>query len=428
MNQNYLHKIEIASRDEINTLQVKRLKNVLYKVYNKIPFYKKKFDIHGVHPDDFKYLNDIEKFPFTTKEDLRNNYPFSLFAEPLSKIVRIHASSGTTGKATVVGYTKKDLECWSEVVARSIYAAGGRAGDMVHIVYGYGLFTGGLGAHYGAEHLGCTVIPISGGNSEKQIQLIEDFKPKIIMITPSYFLHLMEIMQTKNINTKNCSLEIGLFGAEVWSNEIRQTIESNFSMDAVDIYGLSEIIGPGVANECVEDKGFLYIWEDHFYPEIVNPDNGQVLKEGVKGELIFTSLTKEAMPLIRYRTRDLTALYPGKARSMRRMKKILGRCDDMLFIRGVNVFPSQIEEILLSFSEVAPIYQLVVDKKKSLPKLIVNFEIKYDDISLLQKTNLEKTIANKIKSLLGVSVTTKIINTGNIPRSQGKAQRVIMTY
>src|SRR5262245_50215802 len=342
-----LDPIEVASRDEIAALQLKRLKWTLRHVYDNVPHYWKKFDSAGVHPDDLNSLEDLAKFPFTSKEDLRTNYPFGLFAVPIQQIVRTHASSGTTGKPTVVGYTKQDIDTWADVVARSIRASGGRPGMRVHVAYGYGLFTGGLGAHYGAERLGCMTIPVSGGMTERQVQLIQDFAPDIIMVTPSYMLAILDQFRRVGVDPRSTSLKVGIFGAEPWTQAMRQEIERAFDMHAVDIYGLSEVMGPGVANECVESKDGLHIWEDHFYPEIIDPVTGKVLPDGETGELVFTSLTKQAMPVIRYRTRDLTRLLPGTARSMRRMEKVTGRSDDMMIVRGVNVFPTQIEELLL---------------------------------------------------------------------------------
>ena len=371
-----LEPIETASRDEICALQLKRLQWSVRHTYDNVEYYRKRCQAQDVHPDDLKTLEDLAKFPFTVKKDLRDTYPFGLFAVPLSQVVRLHASSGTTGKPIVVGYTKNDIDTWANLIARSIRAAGGRAGDMVHVAYGYGLFTGGLGAHYGAERLGCTVVPMSGGQTEKQVQLIQDFKPRIIMVTPSYVLNIVEEMERQGINPKESSLEIGIFGAEPWTGQMRQEIEQRLAIDAVDIYGLTEVMGPGVASECVETKDGLTIWEDHFYPEIINPETGDVLPDGEPGELVFTSLTKEAFPVIRYRTRDLTRLLPGTARSMRRMDKITGRSDDMLIIRGVNVFPSQIEELILKIPRLAPAYQLVVSRDGNLDKLEVNVEVR----------------------------------------------------
>ncbi len=349
-----LEPIETASRDEISALQLQRLQWSVRHTYDNVEHYRKRCQAQDVRPNDLKTLEDLARFPFTVKKDLRDTYPFGLLAVSLSQVARLHASSGTTGKPIVVGYTKNDIDTWANVVARSIRAAGGRAGDMVHVAYGYGLFTGGLGAHYGAERLGCTVVPMSGGQTEKQVQLIQDFKPRIIMVTPSYVLNIVEEMERQGINPKKCSLEIGIFGAEPWTGQMRQEIEQRLAIDAVDIYGLTEVMGPGVASECVETKDGLTIWEDHFYPEIINPETGEALADGEPGELVFTSLTKEAFPVIRYRTRDLTRLLPGTARSMRRLDKITGRSDDMLIIRGVNVFPSQIEELILKIPQLAP--------------------------------------------------------------------------
>src|SRR5437867_4932311 len=364
-----LEPIERASRDELQALQLRRLRATLLLAYDHVPHYREAFEAKGVHPSDLKSLADLAKFPFSTKQDLRANYPFGLFAVPRAQIVRLHASSGTTGKPTVVGYTKHDIDIWAHLMARSIRAAGGRAGDIVHIAYGYGLFTGGLGAHYGAEKLGATVIPMSGGQTEKQVQLISDFKPDIIMVTPSYMLAIAEEMERQGIDPRKTSLEIGIFGSEPWTPAMRTAIEARLDMDAIDIYGLSEIIGPGVAQECIETKDGLTIWEDHFYPEIIDPESGRVLAEGEKGELVFTSLTKEALPIIRYRTRDLTRLLPPTARTMRRMEKITGRADDMLIIRGVNVFPTQIEELILKTAGLSPDYVLALSKSGPLDHL-----------------------------------------------------------
>ena len=373
-----LDPIEIASRDEIAALQLGRLKATLRRAYDNVPHYRAAFERAGVHPDDLRELSDLAKFPFTTKDDLRRHYPFGMFAVPRSEVVRIHASSGTTGKPTVVGYTRRDIEVWAEVCARSIRAAGGRAGDIVHVVYGYGLFTGGLGAHYGAERLGCTVVPVSGGMTERQVQLIADFGPDIIMVTPSYMLAIGDEFARQGLDPRACSLKVGIFGAEPWTEAMRAEIEERFAIDAVDIYGLSEVIGPGVANECVETKDGLHVWEDHFYPEVVDPATGELLPDGARGELVFTSLTKEAMPVVRYRTRDLTRLLPGTARSMRRIEKITGRSDDMLIIRGVNLFPTQIEELILKDPRLAPHYVLEVAGRARLDALKVIVEAKAD--------------------------------------------------
>ncbi len=367
-----LDPIEIASRDEIAALQLSRMQWSLRHAYDNVAHYKTAFDDNGIHPDDLKHLSDLAKFPFTTKEHLRENYPFGMFAVPREQVIRIHASSGTTGKPTVVGYTANDVAMWADMVARSMRAAGAREGDIVHISYGYGLFTGGLGAHYGAEKLGCTIVPVSGGMTARQVQLIQDFKPRVIMVTPSYLLNILDEMAAQGVSPEETSLEIGIFGAEPWTNEMRQQIEQRGYLHAVDIYGLSEVIGPGVANECIETKDGLHIWEDHFYPEVIDPETGKIMPDGELGELVFTSLTKEAFPVVRYRTRDLTRLSPGTARSMRRMEKVTGRSDDMLIIKGVNLFPSQIEEILVQIPEVSPHYQLELVKDGNLDSLKVH--------------------------------------------------------
>ncbi|HUH00785.1 MAG TPA: phenylacetate--CoA ligase PaaK, partial [Kofleriaceae bacterium] len=373
-----LDPIEIASRDEIAALQLARLRATLRRAYDHVPHYRTAFDAAGVHPDDLRDLADLARFPFTAKDDLRRHYPFGMFAVPRAQVARIHASSGTTGQPTVVGYTKADIEVWAEVCARSIRASGGRSGDLVHVVYGYGLFTGGLGAHYGAERLGCTVVPMSGGMTERQVQLIADFEPDIMMVTPSYMLAIGDEFARQGLDARASSLRIGIFGAEPWTEAMRAEIEQRFAMDAVDIYGLSEVIGSGVANECIETKDGLHLWEDHFYPEIVDPATGALLPDGERGELVLTTLTKEAMPVIRYRTRDLTRLLPGTARSMRRMEKVTGRSDDMLIIRGVNLFPSQVEELILSDPRLAPHYLLEVRRERRLDQLKVIVEAKAD--------------------------------------------------
>ncbi len=416
--------IETASIDELRQLQLQRLKHSINHAYNNSPVYKKKFDEHGVHPDDIKNLEDLAKFPFTTKQDLRENYPFGMFAVPQEDIVRIHASSGTTGKPTVVGYTQSDIDTWANVVARSIYAAGGRKGDKCHIAYGYGLFTGGLGAHYGAERLGCAVIPMSGGQTEKQVQLIQDFKPDLIMVTPSYMLNIADELERQGVTSDKLSLRTGIFGAEPWTGQMRTALESRLGIDAVDIYGLSEVMGPGVAQECIESKDGPTIWEDHFYPEVINPETGEVVADGEDGELVFTSLTKEAMPIIRYRTRDLTRLLPGTSRTMRRMDKITGRSDDMLIIRGVNVFPTQIEEVLLSIDTLAPHYQIEINKKGNMDSVKIMTEGK----TVLSKETADrsgKELQQKIKSLIGISASINVGEPNAIPRSEGKAKRVI---
>ena len=408
-----LEPIEQASRVELRALQLERLRWSLGHAYDKVPRYRQKFDAAGVKPGDCRALEDLARFPFTIKADLRETYPFGMFAVPMERVVRIHASSGTTGKPTVVGYTAKDLDTWSHVMARSIRAAGARPGDKVHVAYGYGLFTGGLGAHYGAERLGLAVIPLGGGMTERQVQLIADFKPDIIMVTPSYMLAIADEMERQRIDPRSCSLRLGIFGAEPWTNELRKQIEERLSLDAIDIYGLSEVIGPGVAQECVETKDGLTIWEDHFYPEIIDPATGTVLPDGEKGELVLTSLTKEALPVIRYRTRDLTRLLPGTARSMRRMEKITGRSDDMLIIRGVNVFPSQIEELVLKEPGLAPHYVLELSKQGPLDHLSVIVEGDPAATARLQ---------HSIKSTIGISAEVRI---GAVERSIGKAKRVI---
>ncbi len=421
-----LDPIEIASRDQITALQTERMKWSLTHAYNNVEHYRKKCQEKGVHPDDFKDLKDLAKFPFTTKSDLRDTYPFGMFAVPMDEVVRVHASSGTTGKPTVVGYTQNDIDMWANVMARSIRAAGGRKQDKCHISYGYGLFTGGLGAHYGAERLGCTVIPMSGGQTEKQIQLIMDFKPEIIMVTPSYMLAIADEMDRMGIDTKTCPLQVGIFGAEPWTGAMREEIEARMGIEAVDIYGLSEVIGPGVACECVETKDGLHLWEDHFYPEIIDPHTGEVLPDGSMGELVFTSLTKEALPIIRYRTRDLTQLLPGTARSMRRMGKITGRSDDMLIIRGVNVFPTQIEELILKDYRLAPHYQLEVTRDGHLDSVAVNVEMRadqpFDDSALAAAA---KDLQHHIKSYIGISTKVNVLAPNSIERSMGKARRVI---
>jgi len=369
-----LDPIETASRDEITALQLERLQWSLHHAYENVPFYKRSFDAHGVHPNDVKELADLANFPFTTKKDLRDNYPFGMFAVPMDQVRRIHGSSGTTGQPVVVGYTRKDLDTWAEVMARSIRAAGGRPGMKVHVAYGYGLFTGGLGAHYGAERLGCAVIPMSGGMTERQVQLIQDFEPDVIMVTPSYMLTILDRMEREGIDPTSTSLKVGIFGAEPWTEDMRREMERRMQMHAVDIYGLSEVMGPGVSIECVETKDGLHIWEDHFYPEVVDPATMEVLPDGQKGELVFTSLTKEAFPVIRYRTRDLTQLLPGTARSMRRMEKVTGRTDDMMIIRGVNVFPTQIEEQILKIEGLAPHFQCVLTRPGRMDELTVRVE------------------------------------------------------
>ncbi|MGI4717882.1 MAG: phenylacetate--CoA ligase PaaK [Janthinobacterium lividum] len=421
-----LEPIERASRDELQALQLERLKWSLHHAYENVPHYRAAFDVAGVHPEDLKTLADLAKFPFTDKKTLRDNYPFGLFAVPREQVVRIHASSGTTGKATVVGYTQRDIDTWAGVVARSIRAAGGRPGDMVHISYGYGLFTGGLGAHYGAERLGCTVIPMSGGQTEKQVQLIQDFKPSIIMVTPSYMLNIVEEFARQGIDPAQSSLKVGIFGAEPWTDAMRKEIEARAGIDAVDIYGLSEVMGPGVASECIESKDGPVIWEDHFYPEIIDPETGEVLPDGEEGELVFTSLSKEALPIIRYRTRDLTRLLPPTSRSMRRMGRITGRSDDMLIIRGVNVFPSQIEEIVLKMPALAPQYQLVVARDGHLDTLEVLGELRDASLTAEAVELLCRELQHCIKTYVGVTTRVTLNPPGGIERTlTGKARRVV---
>jgi phenylacetate-CoA ligase len=420
-----LDPIEIASREEIAALQLARLKRTLRHVYDNVPHYWKKFDAAGVHPDDLNSLSDLARFPFTSKEDLRANYPFGLFAVPREQIVRVHASSGTTGKPTVVGYTKGDIEVWAEVVARSIRAAGGRPGMKLHNAYGYGLFTGGLGLHYGAEKLGVTVVPVSGGMTERQVQLIADFEPDIITVTPSYMLAILDEFRRQGRDPRATSLKVGIFGAEPWTNAMRGEIEEAFDMHAVDIYGLSEVIGPGVANECVETKDGLHIWEDHFYPEIIDPASGRVLPDGEKGELVFTTLTKVGMPVIRYRTRDLTRLLPGTARAMRRMEKITGRSDDMMIVRGVNVFPSQIEELILKVKGLAPHYQIVLTREGRLDEMEVLVEAAPAAAEEAARAASAGELAHHVKGQIGVTAKITVTEPGTVERSQGKARRVV---
>jgi len=418
-----LEPIERASRDELQALQLQRMRWSLRHAYDNVAHYRAAFDAAGVHPDDLASLADLAKFPFTTKKDLREHYPFGLFAVPREQVVRVHASSGTTGKPTVVGYTRGDIDTWADLVARSIRAAGGRAGDMVHVAYGYGLFTGGLGAHYGAERLGCTVIPMSGGQTEKQVQLIQDFKPDIIMVTPSYMLNLIEEFTRQGIDPASTSLKIGIFGAEPWTGAMRAEIEGRAGIDAVDIYGLSEVMGPGVAAECIESRDGPVIWEDHFYPEIIDPETGELLPDGEEGELVFTSLTKQALPMIRYRTRDLTRLLPPTSRAMRRIGRISGRSDDMLIIRGVNVFPGQIEELILSMPALSAQYQLVVTRDGHLDQLEVRCELRAEAGN---GDALSRELQHHIKTHVGVSTRVRLLAPGGIERSlTGKARRVV---
>jgi phenylacetate-CoA ligase len=423
-----LEPIEKASKDTLAALQLDRLKSTVHRAYERVPHYKKKLDAAGVHPGDVKDLADLAKFPFTTKDDLRQNYPFGMFAVPMDDIVRIHASSGTTGKPTVVGYTKGDIETWALLIARSIRAGGGRSSDKMHVAYGYGLFTGGLGMHYGAEMLGAAVIPVSGGNTERQVQLIADFKPDIIMATPSYALAIADEMEHQGFAARECSLRTGIFGAEPWTETMRAEIEQRMGIDALDHYGLSEVTGPGVAAECLETKDGLTLWEDHFYPEIIDPESGRLLPDGEIGELVLTTLTKEAMPVIRYRTRDLTRLLPGTARTMRRIERVKGRSDDMLIIRGVNVFPSQIEAVLGKEPQLAPHYVLEVRRPHNLDELDVLVEMRPElsgRIDADQNAALAKKAEQLIKGYVGVTATVRVLEPGTIERSQGKAKRVI---
>ena len=424
-NRKDLDPIEIASRDEIEALQFHRMKRSLRHAFENSPFYRKRFIEADVHPEDLKTLKDIAKFPFTVKQDLRDTYPFGMFAVPQSKLVRIHGSSGTTGKPTVVGYTQADIDHWANLIARSIRAAGGRTGDMLHNSYGYGLFTGGIGAHYGAERLGCTVIPMSGGMTERQVTLINDFKPRIIMVTPSYMLSILDEFRRQGLDPRESSLEIGIFGAEPWTNAMRQEIEEAFDMHAVDIYGLSEIMGPGVAMECVETKDGLHIWEDHFYPEIIDPVTGEVLPDGEMGELVFTTLTKEALPMVRYRTRDLTRILPGTARSMRRIEKITGRSDDMIILRGVNVFPTQIEEQILKCAGLAPHFQIELNRSGRMDNMTIHVEASPNRSDESIRAASAKELAHHIKSVVGVSTKVEVKDPNTLARSEGKAKRVI---
>ena len=421
-----LEPIEVASIDEIKALQLDRLKWSINHAYTNVAFYKKKYDEIGIHPSDLKHLEDIKLFPFTTKEDLRKNYPFDMFAYKLKDIARIHASSGTTGKPTVVAYTKNDLEMWEHLIERCLRASGMKKGDMLHNAYGYGLFTGGLGLHGGAEKMGLTVIPVSGGMTARQVQLINDFKPKGITVTPSYILSILDEFKAQGLDPKKSSLEVGIFGAEPWTNSMRSEIESQFDMHAVDIYGLSEVLGPGVANECVESKDGLHVWEDYFYPEIINVETGNVLEDGEKGELVFSSLCKEAFPIIRYRTKDLTKLMKGTARSMRRMEKITGRSDDMMIIRGVNIFPTQIEEQLLKIDSLSPHFQIKLIKDGRMDKMIVYTEhYESEDAEQSYVDNLSANLKKRVKDIVGLSIEVDVGKKGSVPRSEGKAVRVI---
>lgn len=419
-----LDPIETASRDEIGALQLQRMKWSLRHAYDNVPFYKKAFDEAGVHPDDLTSLSDLAKFPFTVKQDLRDHYPFGLFAVPRQQIARIHASSGTTGQPTVVGYTKNDLEMWHSVVARSLRASGLRAGDVLHNAYGYGLFTGGMGVHGGAEAAGLTVVPVSGGMTQRQVRLIEDFKADGITVTPSYALSILDEYAKQGLDPRDSPLKVGIFGAEPWTNAMRKEIEDAFDMHAVDIYGLSEVIGPGVANECVETKDGLHVWEDHFYPEIIDPETGEVLPDGELGELVFTSLTKEAFPIIRYRTRDLTRLLPGTARSMRRMEKVTGRSDDMIILRGVNVFPTQIEEQLMEVPALAPHFQIELTRPDRMDLMTVHVE-SAEGLSADARDAAAKSLSGKVKSNVGISVKVNVTDPGQVARSEGKAVRIV---
>ncbi|MEO3385460.1 phenylacetate--CoA ligase PaaK [Mesorhizobium sp. CAU 1741] len=420
-----LDPIEIASRDEIAALQLHRLKWSLAHAYENVPHYRKSFDAAGVHPDDLASLADLRRFPFTVKSDLRDNYAFGMFAVPREKVLRVHASSGTTGKPTVVGYTKNDLDVWAECVARSMRASGTRPGDIVHVSYGYGLFTGGLGAHYGAERLGCTVVPVSGGMTQRQVTLIEDFQATTIMVTPSYMLSILDEYRAQGLDPRKSPLQVGIFGAEPWTNAMRAEIEDAFDMHAVDIYGLSEVMGPGVANECVETKDGLHIWEDHFYPEVIDPETGAVLPDGEKGELVFTSLTKEAFPIIRYRTRDLTRLLAGTARSMRRMEKITGRSDDMMILRGVNVFPTQIEEQILKVRGLAPHFQIELLREGRMDEMVVHVEAALGHAVDEARRVAAADLVVRIKDVVGVSVRVDVTEPETVARSQGKAVRIL---
>jgi phenylacetate-CoA ligase len=419
-----LEPIETASVDELRALQLERLRWSLRHAYDNVPYYRKMFDVAAVHPDDLKDLSDLAKFPFTTKASLRDNYPFGMFAVPRSQVSRVHASSGTTGRPTVVGYTARDVDTWADVMARSIRAAGGRPGHIIHVAYGYGLFTGGLGAHYGAERLGATVVPVSGGMTERQVTLIRDFQPDVIMVTPSYMLNIIDEMERQGVDPARCSLKYGIFGAEPWTNEMRAEIEARAGIDATDIYGLSEVMGPGVAQECVETKDGLHVWEDHFYPEVIDPVTGEVLPDGEQGELVFTSLTKEAMPVVRYRTRDLTRLLPGTARTMRRMEKITGRTDDMIILRGVNLFPTQVEELILGLPALSPHFQLHLSKQGNLDAMTVHVERRPDAAPADAEAAGAKLTAS-IKNTIGVSAAIVVENPETIERSMGKMRRIV---
>jgi phenylacetate-CoA ligase len=416
--------IETASPDQLASLQLERLRWSLGHAYDNVPHYRSSFDAAGVRPSDLRSLDDLSRFPFTVKQDLRDNYPFGMFAVPREEVVRVHASSGTTGRPTVVGYTAADIDVWADLVARSIRAAGGRRGDIVHIAYGYGLFTGGLGAHYGAERLGCTVVPVSGGMGERQVTLIRDLRPDIIMVTPSYMLVLIDELERAGIDPRSTSLKVGIFGAEPWTDDMRSEMEARLDMHAVDIYGLSEVMGPGVASECVETKDGPTIWEDHFYPEIIDPESGAVLPDGERGELVFTTLTKQALPVVRYRTRDITALLPGTARTMRRMAKITGRTDDMMIIRGVNVFPTQIEELLLRIPALSPHFQCVLTRTGRLDELTVRVE-RRADASPADEASAGGLLSKQIKDTIGVTAWVEVTGPDSVERSAGKMRRIV---
>ncbi len=414
-----------ASADELRALQLERLRTTLRHAYQNVGHYRETWDAAGVHPDDIRELADLGRFPLTSKADLRAQYPFGMFAVPREQVSRVHASSGTTGRPTVVGYTRDDVETWAELMARSIWAAGGRPGDVVHVAYGYGLFTGGLGAHYGAERLGCTVVPVSGGMTERQVQLITDFTPRVIMVTPSYFLSIVDEMERQGLDPASTSLAVGIFGAEPWTERMRAEVERRCAMDAVDIYGLSEVMGPGVAQESAVTKDGLHVWEDHFLPEVVDPTTGAVLPDGEEGELVFTSLTKQAMPVIRYRTRDLTRLLPGSAYpSCRRMQKITGRSDDMMIVRGVNVFPTQVEEQILRVEGLAPHYLCVLTRPDRLDELTVRVEALDADLPAAERERLGRALSGRVKDAVGVSVAVDVVDPQALERSLGKAKRI----
>jgi phenylacetate-CoA ligase len=415
---------EVAPREQLAALQLERMRWSLQHAYDNVPHYRAAFDAAGVAPADLQSLEDLRHFPFTTKADLRDSYPFGMLAVPREQVRRVHASSGTTGQPTVVAYTEADLQVWADVVARSLRASGARPGDLVHVAYGYGLFTGGLGAHYGAERLGCTVVPVSGGGTERQVRLLTDFRPDVIMVTPSYMLVLLDEMERQGVDPRATSMKVGVFGAEPWTEQMRQEIEQRTDMHAVDIYGLSEVIGPGVANECVETKDGLHVWEDHFYPEVVDPETGEVLPDGEYGELVFTSLTKQAMPIVRYRTRDLTRLLPGTARTVRRMEKVTGRSDDMIILRGVNVFPSQVEELLLRLPGLSPHYQLVLERPQRLDELTVRVEAR-PGVEAEQRAALAAELTALVKQNVGVTVACDVLEVGAVQRSEGKAKRLV---